>query len=257
MEWWESNYDSLDYIKTYKKNHDTKTYNEINFILRNISLRREDIIVDLCCGYGRHAIEFALKGFRTIGIDLSEPLLEYAKSSASARNAKVEWIRSDYRNVRNIHANLVVNLFNSFGYMNNDEENYKLFDIVNGILAEDGRFFMDVFHRERCVNNLRPQEWEDNDQNIILREQDYEETTMRLVRKTTIYDKTHSFTKSQRVSSIRTYSIDEIELAMNKRNLKIEEVFGDYLGSEFIPNESKRLCIIAKKGSQKTFKNKN
>src|ERR1039457_7009417 len=51
--------------------------------------------LDLCCGPGRHAVEFARRGFTVTGVDRSRFLLERAREKAGA--VAVEWVLDDMR----------------------------------------------------------------------------------------------------------------------------------------------------------------
>jgi len=39
-------------------------------------------LLDLCCGNGRVSIHMAMKGFKTVGVDISKPFLENARTKA-------------------------------------------------------------------------------------------------------------------------------------------------------------------------------
>ena len=58
------------------------TGREVDFVVDVLSLTGGEVIVDLGCGYGRHAIELASRGFTVLGIDLNESLIELAKAKA-------------------------------------------------------------------------------------------------------------------------------------------------------------------------------
>src|SRR6516225_8796268 len=54
-------------------------------------------VLDLCCGPGRHSLEFARRGFTVTGVDRSPFLLERARERADAEGTKVEWVLGDMR----------------------------------------------------------------------------------------------------------------------------------------------------------------
>jgi SAM-dependent methyltransferase len=55
-------------------------------------------MLDLCCGPGRHSVEFAKSGFQVTGVDKSAFLLEKAREHASRAGASIEWVQEDMRN---------------------------------------------------------------------------------------------------------------------------------------------------------------
>src|SRR5260370_4847393 len=52
-------------------------------------------VLDLCCGPGRHAVEFARRGLAVTGVDRSRYLLERARESADTAGITVEGVRDD------------------------------------------------------------------------------------------------------------------------------------------------------------------
>jgi len=52
-------------------------------------------ILDLGCSIGTYAIEFALEGHKTVGLDLDPKALEVAKQLADREGCRVEWLCED------------------------------------------------------------------------------------------------------------------------------------------------------------------
>lgn len=52
-------------------------------------------LIDLGCGTGRHALEFASRGFDVLGVDLSEEMLRQLQSKAAAAGCKVAALRAN------------------------------------------------------------------------------------------------------------------------------------------------------------------
>src|SRR3954471_13440894 len=59
-------------------------------------------VLDLCCGPGRHSIEFARQGFAVTGVDRTDYLLDRARSHAAgaAPGAVLEFVSQDMREFR-------------------------------------------------------------------------------------------------------------------------------------------------------------
>jgi SAM-dependent methyltransferase len=106
-------------------------------------------VLDLCCGPGRHAVEFARRGFTVTGVDRSRYLLERARASADAAGTKVEWVLDDMREFQRPSAfDLACNLFTSFGYFAREEDNLLVLRNVRESLRDGGTFVMDMVGRE-------------------------------------------------------------------------------------------------------------
>ena len=55
------------------------------------------LVLDLCCGPGRHTVPLALKGIDVTAVDLSPFLLERAKENAGKANVTPEFVLADMR----------------------------------------------------------------------------------------------------------------------------------------------------------------
>ena len=63
---------------------------EVDGVLR-LAQCSSGAVLDLCCGPGRHAVEFARRGFAVTGVDGSSFLLGRAKEYAQQEGTTVEW----------------------------------------------------------------------------------------------------------------------------------------------------------------------
>jgi SAM-dependent methyltransferase len=109
-------------------------------------------LLDLCCGPGRHAVEFARCGFRVTGVDRSLFLLDRAREHASKTGASIEWITEDMRNfVRPAAFDLACNLFTSFGYFKDEQDNLRVLRNIHQSLKETGVLIIEVVGKERLA----------------------------------------------------------------------------------------------------------
>ena len=54
------------------------TKNEVDFLIDQLKLQGNEKILDLACGYGRHSLELARRGYDVTGIDITSEYIEYA-----------------------------------------------------------------------------------------------------------------------------------------------------------------------------------
>lgn len=95
---WQEFFDSQ--AERYDENEFTKhSENEVEFLLSLYPIAPSGKILDLGCGTGRHAIEFAKRGFQVTGVDFSPKMLEQAKKKAEALNLDIQWELADVRNL--------------------------------------------------------------------------------------------------------------------------------------------------------------
>lgn len=242
-EWFKDWFNTEEYLFVYRNRNEKDAKKLVDLILKNTNLKKNSKVLDLACGSGRHSIFFALYGFDVTAVDLSENLLKVARASAQAANVDVRFIQADMRHFCvDEKFNLIVNLFTSFGYFEKDEENFRLFDHVKNELAVNGYFVLDYFNRNYIENNLvKSSEDIVGDTKIV---QERSIVGNRVVKKIKISK--NSVDKSF-MENVRMYSKAEIEEELQRRNLKIKNIFGDFEGNSFDIDKSKRIIIIAEK----------
>src|SRR5437016_4273852 len=109
-----------DYLRHFRTPPE-RTAQEVEQILQRLDLPPGSAVLDLCCGYGRHTIPLAQHGYRMTGQDLSDVLLQQARTDAEARGVHVQWVQSDMRRVPfEKEFDAVINIWTSFGYLENE-----------------------------------------------------------------------------------------------------------------------------------------
>ena len=102
------------------------TQQEIEFLVSELDLQQGQHILDIPCGFGRHAIELAKRGFAITGIDISQTFIKKLNEKINLERLNIEAIQADILTLElNKKFSGVVCLGNSFGYFN--FEKMKLF----------------------------------------------------------------------------------------------------------------------------------
>lgn len=102
-------------------------------------------VLDLCCGTGHLAVHFLEKGYRVVGIDLSEHMLYYAKEKASQylESGQAKFIQGDAMNfMLDERFSLVVSTFDSLNHLENEQALRTCFQCVHAV--SDGYFIFDL-----------------------------------------------------------------------------------------------------------------
>src|SRR5215472_10618891 len=91
---------------------------EVAFLARQLPLPRFRRVLDLCCGYGRHAIGLAGYGYDVTGLDRDEEAIAEAKRRTLAAEQSVAYISGDMRGVGELAGEFaaVVNMWASLSY---------------------------------------------------------------------------------------------------------------------------------------------
>ncbi|MEO6457620.1 MAG: class I SAM-dependent methyltransferase [Chloroflexia bacterium] len=123
------------------------TGDEIDFLTRNLPLRDYRLVLDLCCGTGRHSLAMADFGYIMTGLDASSYALETARKHDIG--GKIEFVQGDMRDLSPLRGqfDVVLNLWQSLGYFN-EEENKEVLRQICAKLRQGGRFVLDIYNRD-------------------------------------------------------------------------------------------------------------
>lgn len=136
---------------------------DVTAMLSHSRIRPNARVLDMGCGPGAHAIAFARRGYRVVGVDTSRQLLNQARSAARNAEVQVEWVEADMRSfVRPESFDLVCSLYTSFGYFD-DAQNKTILENIHASLAPGGVFLLDVLGREAAARHFQERRWQEID----------------------------------------------------------------------------------------------
>jgi SAM-dependent methyltransferase len=244
--WYVNWFSSKLYLELYKHRNDDDARNLIDLIQRTIPLKKGDKVLDVCCGAGRHSIELARRGFKVTGFDLSKFLISEAKKNYKQlpeKHIKANFLIRDMRkfNFKNSF-DAAANLFTSFGYFSDDEENFLVIKNVSSSLKKNGYFVFDYLNGNYLRKNVVPY-----DKKTFLGKEFTQKRTIvgNFVRKE-ISIKSGS-KKISYEEVLKLYDINILTKVFQKNKLKVIHSFGDYFGNNYSKDKSQRLILIAKK----------
>ena len=153
----EAVFDPDDYLYFYEHVvSKERTNKEVDFLIKELKMDRPMRILDLACGFGRHANRLAEKGHKVTGVDITEGFLDIARAEAQSKNLDVTYLRDDMRDISfDGEFERALLLFTAFGYFE-DEENYKVLENVSRALVKGGLFCLDILNRDSYLKNFLP-----------------------------------------------------------------------------------------------------
>ena len=239
MTWYKDWFDSKYYHLLYKN----RDHNEAALFLDNISnefKKKNARILDVACGKGRHAKYLNSIGFDVTGVDLSFNSIKYAKKY---ENKKLKFHQHDMRYIFEENKfDIVTNLFTSFGYFDNTLDDQKAISSMAGNLKKGGLLLIDFMNVKKVIMNLVANE--------IKFIEDVKFKISRkiinnhIIKKINIEDKENIFSHQEKVHCLTLFNFTEM---LEKANMKIINLFGDYDLNNFDEQKSDRLIILAKK----------
>jgi SAM-dependent methyltransferase len=203
-----------------------RTAAEVNGVAEQLGLAPGARLLDLCCGQGRHAVPLARLGLRVTGLDLSRPLLARAAAAADG-GPPVGLVAADMRRLPFADGSFdaVLNLFHSFGYLEDEAEDERVLAEVARVLAPGGRFLQELANREALVRGWHDSDVARHDDGlVVLQERDLDLRTSRDQARYTLLHPDGRRTTSE--VSIRLYTLTELEAMLGRAGLELLAVGG-------------------------------
>lgn len=238
LNWFESWFDTEYYHILYKERNDEEAQLLMDNLTHYLNLPEDAKILDLACGKGRHAIYLNTLGFDVTGADLSENSIKEASEFA---NEKLHFKVHDMRETCNEKYDAIFNLFTSFGYFEDNADNYKTIKAIHNSLTDTGFAVIDFMNVDYVLEHLVADEVKSVDGidfNIkrylkdghIYKEIDFE-------------DKGEKFHFTEKVQALR---LEDFEKMVEEAGVYLLDIFGDYKLRKFYKTQSERLIMIFK-----------
>lgn len=234
-EWFNTHY----YHILYKNRNNDEAKNFIQNLVSFLKLPKTHSILDLACGKGRHSIFLNSLGYPVIGADLSKNSIDYANQFA---NNKLKFIVQDMRKPFDIKVDAVFNMFTSFGYFDDDNDDIKVLQNIEACLNEHGVAVVDYMNVNKVIKNLVTAEVVTRDDiNFNIKRH---VTDGFITKEINLNENGEELNFQERVKAI---DLDKFQHYCKQANLKIKHIFGDYNLSDFDVSTSDRLILILTK----------
>ena len=235
---YESWFDTPFYHILYKNRDYKEAEMFTSELMTFLNLPIESKILDLACGKGRHSIFLNKMGYNVTGVDNSSKNIVNAKKY---ENNKLNFTIHDMRDPLVDKFDLIVNLFTSFGYFDDFEDNLKTLMSIKLNLKKNGIAVIDFLNINYVKNNLVHQNTEEID-GIEFNLKRYLKDGF-LVKEINFK---HDLEEYNFQEKVRSLNINEFKTMFKQTQLEILHIFGDYNLNEFDINNSKRLIFIFK-----------
>ncbi|WP_333599665.1 class I SAM-dependent methyltransferase [Flavobacterium sp.] len=236
--WYASWFDTPYYHILYKD----RNYREAQIFMDNLThylnLPEKAKVLDLACGKGRHSIYLNQLGYDVIGADLSENSIAEANKNA---NDTLHFVVHDKREPFEQKFDAIFNLFTSFGYFENEEDDSKTLLAIKESLSEYGFAVIDFMNAHQVIDNLIPEETKEVEgitfhikrfilDGFVIKEIDFEDGGC-----------AYHFTEK-----VRAYTLEDFQRMMTEAGIYLLDTFGDYKLKKFHKLTSERLIMIFK-----------
>lgn len=217
-----------------------QTRTEVEFLERALRIPPGAQVLDVPCGNGRHALEFARRGYSMTGMDLSEEFIAEVRHSS----AKGRWVLGDMRDLPWISEFDAAYCFgNSFGYLDRTDAGSFLSGIAKA-LKRGGRFAIETgMAAESILPGLLKTRWHKAGDIFMLSQNQYHPAEGRL-------DIEYTFIQGgdveTRLTSSYVFTVAEICHMHADAGFETIELLGSTAGEPYQLG-SQRLILISEK----------
>lgn len=226
------------------------TKRQVDFIIEKLELKGNEKILDLACGFGRHLLELARRGYQVTGVDITPEYIAYAEKQAQTEKLNAHFICSDIRDVKfENEFDLVLNMADgAVGYLENDEENKKIFGVISRALKHGGKHFMDIMNRSYAETHFPCKLWDAGEKCLTLSNFEWNSETKTLIYGQLDYPYGKALPKPEMTegSPIRLYSLDEIKAILSSFGMTVCGSYADFYGKPSSDNDI-QLMVVSRK----------
>ncbi len=216
---------------------------QAEFLGRALALQPGERVLDTVCGHGRHAVPLAQRGYAVTGADLSELEIERAREAAARAGVTARFLVRDMRELPfEGDFDAAYNVFTSFGFFEEAEDDARALRAFRRALRSGGRFFIDTINPLSLAGRFQARDWYRTDDGLlVLQERRWDllpgamHTTLTLLEGAS--SRTHEF-------FVRLYPPDTLRRALEAAGFRVTGAFGGWDAAPLLPT-SNRLMLVA------------
>lgn len=227
------------------------TKRQVDFLVEHLALRGDERVLDLACGFGRHALELARRGFDVTGVDITPDYVRYATEQARKEKLNARFICQDIREVSFAEPfDVVLNMADgAVGYLENETENHKIFEVIAHALKPGGKHFMDIMSADYARGHFPCKLWDAGEQCLTLSQFEWDDaaSTMLYGQIDMPYGQPLSKPCMEEGNTIRLYGQDEVRRIFADLGMQVQETWADFSGTPASANGIQLMVYSQKK----------
>lgn len=216
----------------------SQTQLEVDFLKRILPYPDVTSVLDLCCGYGRHAIPMAEAGHRVLGIDRDPNVIAGAQSFHHLPNLEFRVHDMTALNTLPEMFDAVVCMWQSFGYFD-EATNIAILTQMSEHLYAGGRVVLDIYNKEFFAQRQGTRETQQRGETIV--------TTQVLENDRLIVSLNYLERKDQDVFSWQMYTPQSITQIAERCGLKAILICSDFNEEVEPSSEKPRMQLVFEK----------
>ena len=219
---------------------------ECSFIEDVAGLQPNDAVLDLMCGYGRHALELSKRGYPVTAIDNSKEYIAEINEKATAENLPVESLAAGALDVSlSQQYKAILCMGNSFAFFNR-EEAISLLQKLASHLTPDGIVIINTWMiAEIAIRYFQEREWYPVDDYKCLLRYEFFFQPSRIESQHTLLVPDGTIEVIEGVDYV--FTLNELEAMFEQTGLQLRAVFSTPKKKAFKLGDNKAYLVIEKK----------
>ena len=222
-----------------------RTTYEIDFLESELKLKRGARLLDVGCGFGRHAVALARRGYEVVAIDASAEMIAVARERAERANVAVDFRQERAEQFASRSPfDAAICLFTSLGQIGEWGENRGLVACVYAALKAGGQFVVEVPQRATAVRDLKTSEHIGGEKRYadVVRQYNAADQTISEIFRVVAPERSETY-----VLRYHLFDRSELSTLLTMAGFRIEAAYGDYDGTP-LSEEDSTMVLVARKG---------
>lgn len=210
-----------------------------------------DGILDAGCGTGRQATALAQRGYRVIGVDASEDMLQFARRQSTEARADVRFLHARYDSLQNIGLGRLDGIYcigNSLAAAGSAHGVATAIQQFAALLRPGGRLFLQILNfasmRRQTPCVIGPRVAVVDGREYISVRQFHFLNDLAQVTNITIWNE-GGWRQCSHCGQLYPVELDELRAWCSNSGLKIDDLWGGYDREPFNPASSVDLIVVA------------
>jgi SAM-dependent methyltransferase len=222
------------------------TRRELDFIIQYFNLPPGSKVLDLMCGYGRHAIGLARKRFDVTAVDNLSDYISDIQKTSEEENLPLKCIQSDILAYSPVDKyELAICMGNSINFFD-EKDSVKLMTTVAESVNAGGHFLINTWSlAEIVIKNFEAKSWNYDGDYKMLTDSEYLFNPTRIETEYIMIDKNGQEEIKKAVDYIFSYS--EMQRMLETAGFFVKEVFSIPGKKKFTMGEPRAYIVAEKK----------
>jgi len=218
---------------------------EVDFIVEEAKLNPGSYVLDLMCGYGRHAIEFAKRKINVTAVDNLPDYINEIREKSRSEELPLQSLCTDVLEMQiDQEYDAVICMGNSLQFFN-EADVIRLLSNISEHLKAKGKLFINTWSiAEIAMNSFKEKSWSKIGELLFLTESKFLFHPTRIETNSIIITDTGE--KEEKTGIDFIYSISELESIFNKTGFQLKEIYSIPGKKRFTVGEP-RAYIVAEK----------